>query len=356
MKRCLAFSELQAPVSGQASDAGVSRLPALQVLRGLAAVLVVLFSIGSSFAETSQQNVNPFAIGAIAVDIFFVMSGFVIAYSMRSENTMLHFLVCRLARVAPLYWFLTTVIICISILSAQLSGGATPNSEHILRSYLIIPYQRDDGRIQPLFGLAWTLCYEVYFYIIFSLCLCTGRLAPWVACLLLAINVLAGQVWSSKVVLWQFYTDPIIAEFAFGILLSRLYIWQKGFVRADAFSSTMLAFGAFVLYRSDPGLPHVVHHGLVAALIVSAFLWLPPIRGRWVACLVVLGDASYALYLSHPFLLRAAIKLSSPHLSDDLFSLSTAPALVFALAIALLMHQIVERPAQAFLLRYLGRP
>lgn len=332
-----------------------ARLPALQILRFVAAFLVVLFHVGSGLSVEAGRASNPFLDGAIGVDIFFVLSGFIIAYTAEPARGMGHFAVRRAARVVPLYWLLTTGVVVVALISPELVSGTTVSTEKIVRSYLFIPYQKDNGLIQPLLFLGWTLCFEMYFYALFCMCLNAGRYAVWLACALLSLIVLVGWIWPEGGTLWHFYTSPMILEFAFGLTLSQIYAIGRPFERGRAALAVLLAIGALLLYLLDPDLPSVIKHGFVATLIVACCLSLPPLRGRWVAILVLLGDASYALYLSHPYFVQASIKIAAPRFGTDLALLAVFIGVALAIVIAVLLHRVIERPAQSLILKQLAR-
>ncbi|WCS24878.1 acyltransferase [Methylobacterium sp. NMS14P] len=331
------------------------RLPALQILRFVAAFLVVLFHVGSGLSVETGRASNPFHDGVIGVDIFFVLSGFIIAYTAEPARGMGHFALRRAARVVPLYWLLTTGVIFVALAAPTLVNGTTVSAEKIIRSYLFIPYQKDNGLIQPLLFLGWTLCFEMYFYALFCLCLTAGRYAVWLSCALLSLIVLVGWIRPEGEVLWRFYTSPLILEFAFGLLLSQVYASRLPFERRGTALAALLASGALLLYLLDPDLPSVIKHGFVATLIVASFLSLPPLSGRWVAILVLLGDASYALYLSHPYFVQASIKIAAPRVGVDLALLAVVFGVGLAIAIAVLLHRLVERPAQSFIIKQFAR-
>jgi peptidoglycan/LPS O-acetylase OafA/YrhL len=326
-----------------------ARLVSLQVLRFLAAFLVVLFHLGSGLKETFSLSSNIFFFGADGVDVFFVLSGFIIAYTTDPARGVLHFLKRRIARIVPLYWFLTSGVVLIALIGPNLLHSTEITPGNLWRSYLFIPYQKDSGFTQPILFLGWTLCYEVYFYAIFAVSLVAGRFAPWVACAAIYYIFLVGLLWPEGPVLWRFYTDPIILEFLFGILLHQLYLlWP-----AMREGSLPLASGLFVagvaFYVLLFGFPDVVGKGAPAALIVAAFLCLTFSGRRIVALLVLLGDASYSLYLSHPYILQLPIRTMGEGVGFIPTAIVTCCFIAVAVLVSLVLFFAVERPAQGFL-------
>lgn len=127
----------------------------IQAIRGIAAVLVVYFHTGHSPK-----------FGAFGVDIFFVLSGAVMAMLMSQGPSGPDFLGRRLARIFPLYFLATTAAYVVSCLlpSARTSGNV-PTLVDYLKSIAFIPHEARNGEIVPVLGVGWTLNYEMAFYL-----------------------------------------------------------------------------------------------------------------------------------------------------------------------------------------------
>jgi exopolysaccharide production protein ExoZ len=331
-----------------------ARLVSLQILRFLAAFLVVLFHLGSGLEQSFGLSSNIFFFGASGVDVFFVLSGFIIAYTTDPARGVIHFLKRRVARIVPLYWFLTSGVVLIALIAPSLLQSTEVTPETLWRSYLFLPYEKDNGFTQPLLFLGWTLCYEAYFYAIFAASLIAGRFAPWVACTVIFYIFLIGLLWPEGSVLWRFYTDPIIVEFLFGVLLHRLYLhWPAMREGSRPLAGGLFAAGvAFYVLLFDS--PDVFGKGVSATLIVAAFLCLKLSGGRILALLVLLGDASYSLYLSHPYVLQLPIRTMGEDFGFIPTALVASSFVALAVLVSLALFFAVERPAQSFLLRLFG--
>lgn len=320
------------------------RLPGLQAMRGLAAVMVL---IGHVLAEAEHYFALPLPGDAIpwtrGVDIFFVISGFVITLSaQRYIGRPRAFLWRRLLRVAPLYYVFTTLMVAALLLLPGAVKDTPLDPAQIISSYTFFPYARPDGRIAPVLSLGWTLNYEIFFYALMALCLALPRPLLAVSALLIACALL-GLTSDFHFPPLVFWTNPLILEFLFGIALARL--WQCGWARPDPIlCAAALALGFTLLICLDPlPLPRFLGAGLPAALIVAAAtLFCPPcvIPGQG------LGEASYALYLSHRFALRAATVLLLPLLPATPLGawVYVGTTCLFALCLGSLSHLIVERP------------
>ncbi|WP_317056590.1 acyltransferase family protein [Roseovarius rhodophyticola] len=328
------------------------KLPGLQSLRALAAGMVL---IGHVLAEAEHYfdlslpgDTVPWTRG---VDLFFVISGFVIALSadrLRAEPV--NFLKRRMLRVVPLYYVFTTLMVIVLLFLPGATKDTSLDPAQILSSYSFLPYAREDGRIAPVLSLGWTLNYEVFFYAMFALCLAFR--SPRIAlAAILSACVIAGLVYPGTTTAFVFWTNPLILEFLFGVGLARLY--QTGWHRPNTVLAIAgLFLGVALLILLDAfNIPRVLAAGLPASLIVASGTLLCPNRATPGQ---LLGDASYALYLSHRFALRAATLLLLPLLPQTQLGAWIYIGLVTGLALGLgiLTHLLLERPIMRALASY----
>ncbi|WP_172299275.1 acyltransferase [Pseudoruegeria sp. HB172150] len=325
------------------------QLPALQILRFLAAFTVVLFHVGSGLALEYPGIPNPFAFGYFGVDVFFVLSGFIMAYATNPDHGSLHFAVRRIARIVPLYWFLTLALVVVAMALPQLLNSTEVSAESLAKSLLFIPYEKPSGAMQPILFLGWTLCYEMFFYAIYCVALNAGRMTiPVVSATLLGV-VVYGWIWPPDTPLGQFYTAPILIEFILGMGLYSVYIRMRPV--PTIFLSAAFAFAAASLYFLLAGHSRFIAVGLPAAAIVAAFLCLPYSSGRVTGQLVLLGNASYSLYLSHPYIIQLPIKVLSDRFSLPVTAVAASMAAVVAILVSVALFFLIEKPAQRAILR-----
>lgn len=349
----------------------MSKLVHIQVLRALAALSVAMlhaqFDAGAIAERTGRafrpSEAFPWLAG---VDVFFVVSGFIMVYASRRLFGAAHgrrtFLAHRVARVVPLYWAVTTLYLAVAVAVPTLLNRHYLAPEFILASYLFIPMQRPDGLVQPLYGLGWTLNYEMYFYALFAVALGWRRTIamPSLVAGFLVI-VAAGCVVPLPEPL-AFWTDPIVIEFAFGIVLGRL---RENGIRVGRAAALALAAAGLALLVVDFGrldaplvLPRMLAYGVPAALLVGAAALRPPRQGgggAFTRVAVAVGDASYALYLLHPFVIRAGREAM---LGSGLAAMIgpwgfVAFALALASVAALVAHRLFEAPLTAWTRRRL---
>lgn len=283
---------------------------------------------------------------------FFVISGFVIVYSSRGLFTRPDasrlFLARRLARIVPLYWFTTTLFLVNFLLLPGAIHGTVGGLGYILKSYAFIPAARPEGLVQPALGLGWTLNYEMFFYAVFTpfLFLRQHR-AVICATTSLTLFVLAGALIGFPGTALPFWSNPIILEFCAGMGLAFL----PGRLALPWAPRALLAIAALAALHvhTQEGPERFYAWGLPAVMLILAASTAKPATRLpalelW---LVRLGDASYALYLIHPFVMRA-VSLIWHHLHASALAYAGL-CLVLSQITALAVHKYGERPATRWL-------
>ncbi len=343
------------------TDAGNSSrlLLNLQVLRALAALSVVvahalheneaLASVtGRAAVDGSTWNLG------FGVDIFFVLSGFIMTHTAASEfgkgGAPLRFFLRRCARVIPLYWLLTSVMLLGALVAPSLLAVPIGSFSHVLASYFFIPSGRGVDEIRPVLALGWTLNYEMLFYVFFAAALLLPIRAGiiWLSVLMIGMALLGNLVDSGRVQI-AFWTNPIILEFLFGVHVALIVRSGVRIGGATALGLTAIGLLGFVRISTpwnDAALPQFLRSGVPAALFVLAAAIGPVLpQKRIVLWAVALGDASYSLYLSHPFVLRPMRTVWAKTIGGSLplgmfVVCATLGAAIFALA----LFRGVEKP------------
>jgi exopolysaccharide production protein ExoZ len=322
----------------------------LQYLRAFAAMLVVAFHTCDKLA--TMDNANPsitFPVGPTGVDIFFVVSGFIIFVTAKQSGAgPWGFMRKRLIRVVPLYWVLTLFLAAVAVLKPELLVTAVFDFRHFVASLLFIPWPHPRaGAMLPLLIPGWTLNYEMAFYVMFAASLALPQsIRLWALLALLAGLAAIGLAMPLGGIM-AFYTDPIILEFAAGLLIAKA--WTSGVtvpVKA-AGVATLLGF-ALLLAGSEMTLPRIVGAGIPAALIVAGAVFSESRYKRNPSrTLVLLGDASYSIYLSHVMVLSVIAKLWLAVGLDGggLIGLAFVVVAMTASACAgVILYKLVERP------------
>ncbi len=299
------------------SQPSTSKLLHVQALRALAAMFVVvthsLHEVSEIFAISGLYFNEKIFPGDFGVDVFFVISGFIMVYVSRnhfgSDGQARGFLVRRIIRIVPLYWLMSTVILAIVLLAPSLMDNASRDPIHWLASYLFIPIERPgDGLIRPLLSLGWTLEYEMFFYLIFAsvLALPMKRALPILVGTIVMI-VLVGGIFQPQTPIFRFLSNPVMLEFAAGALLGWAYV--KGLRVAAITFWPVIIVSLFALslapeFMLDMEYWRFGFYGVPALAIVGVSVLSAKINHRPVPGLMVsLGASSYALYLAHPFVL-----------------------------------------------------
>lgn len=284
-------------------------ITSIQLLRILAAVAVVIVH-----AEPA------FKIGPSGVDVFFVISGFIILISSRDlfgkKGAWRMFLKNRIIRIVPLYWVATgiTIILLISI------GNVVPSLERVVSSLFFIPYCDPCGPVAtveylPVLSVGWTLNCEMFFYAVFAAVLALPiRIASIAIAIIMFALVLSPT--SETLSAFSFYwSKPLLFEFLFGIIIAWAYSLNFRLPIAAGIFSASAGLATIYLNRETGNSAAEFHRllvwGIPAALIVaSAALTRWPSLGITVAKATrYLGAASYAVYLFHPLVIMLAAPL-----------------------------------------------
>jgi peptidoglycan/LPS O-acetylase OafA/YrhL len=318
---------------------------------GQAEVAALAERAGLAFAPAAWL---PWAAG---VDIFFVISGFIIVHASAPlygrPGGRARFLAHRVARLVPLYWLVTLLYLALALaVPAVLNGAGLPTPGSVAAAFLFWPVARPDGSIQPLYGLGWTLNCEMAFYAVFALGLGWGRerAVAWTGGVLLGLVALAQVVPDPPTPL-AFWGSPLVLEFALG---AGLGLARARGLRLSLASRLALAAAGVVglagAGEPDPLWRPLGYGGPALLLVAAAALGRASGRGEspgsWRAAVVALGGASYALYLVHPFVLRAVrealARLDLVTVVDPRGAL--ALMLVLSVGAALAVARFVEAP------------
>jgi exopolysaccharide production protein ExoZ len=323
--------------------------PIIQYLRAVAALLVLLYHV---LIHWLPQYHAHYAFLSGGVDIFFVISGFVMwGVTAGREGGSWSFFSKRLKRIVPLYWILTTVMLAIMLAKPSALLNSRFDVVHVVTSYLFIPWRHPvKGVFWPLLFQGWTLNYEMMFYGIFALILFAPmrfRL-PAVVGALVGLVVL-GFILHAGTSQLDFYTAPIILEFAMGVCLGAAVTAQRRAPAPIAAAAVIAGFGLFIATAlTGPLCDRVLMWGIPAALLVSGCVFLERETGPWLAPLpLLLGDASYSIYLVQVLTVSAAFQAWRK--VDALQNPASMAATMIVTALAsvgagVLVYWFVERP------------
>jgi exopolysaccharide production protein ExoZ len=266
----------------------VQSLISIQYLRALAALGVVAFHSGRATI-----------LGQAGVDIFFVISGFLMWMVTAKPVGPAQFLWQRVVRIVPLYWIATLVMAV---------HRDSPVSETI-KSLFFWPYRGADGELWPVLVQGWTLNFEMFFYLLLAATLMIPRRCQLLSLTAILCSLSAiGIAFQPEGAALSVFTSPLHLEFLAGVWLS--VIVQRGKVPGVKIAVAMLFFGLLGLLVSlpepTPELWRFIRWGGPSLLVVCGAISIELRRGLpSIQPLKLLGDGSYSIYLFHPFVLRS---------------------------------------------------
>ncbi|MDZ7602805.1 MAG: acyltransferase [Hoeflea sp.] len=332
----------------------------VQYLRAAAALVVMLFHVSVLSQET--WGLDPGRVdyvGAAGVDLFFVISGFIMAMIVARAGRFdaREYWIRRIARVAPAYWAITCCVFVLAALVPSLFNSTTADITSLVASLLFVAVDTGNGTTVPLLVVGWTLNYEIFFYAIVALTagLFSDRRLLGASGVIICL-VLAGIALQPTNPSLAFYTDPILLEFVFGIFIFRT--WSRTGSAGLSFTPVIVfALGAslLALQWERPLVDwRAFYWGVPAAAVLYGGLGALRFRNRFLARL---GDWSYALYLTHLFVITLYIKHVIPW--DAMITLPWQAhyliMTVAAFAVAGGYYTLVEKPLSRWTLQRLSR-
>lgn len=341
-------------LSKEAFDRPVAGTPlatiwSMQYLRAVAASGVVLFHcLGDAGLE--------FDLGAAGIHLFFTLSGFMM-WSIAGNRAArpLPFLLGRIRRIVPMYWIATAVAVGSTYVVPGFFYQATRRVPAIVRSLFFIPQYGVDGGIFPVLYQGWTLQYEMYFYLLFALCLLVPfRMRLRLLCAIFAVFAAIGMVFQPHSPALQTYTDPICLEFLAGALVAR-FGWRFASPRLSLYVAMGGAIAFCMSDRYEPLLGYAAPFmlaGTASALIVGLLSLEGLGRMPHDRFLLLLGEASFAIYLFQD----VGFALASPFVDGANPWVRVPVATLSAVAAGVIIHMAIERPLTARMKRLVRIP
>jgi exopolysaccharide production protein ExoZ len=345
-------------------------LQGIQRLRGVAALLVVFYHSATNVERYGFGHgvILSFSglkqLGGCGVDVFFVISGFIMMYVTQRDQAEPHvagtFLLRRVVRIVPLYWLFTAFMVAVWLAMPAVFAHLQLTPSYIISSFALIPHFRPDipGNISPLLDQGWTLEYEMYFYLLFAVLLQLRRqqiILPTLAAVF-TLQLLCAHSFTGAPdhALTVFFGNPIVLEFLFGIALFHLYA-SGLYRRIPPFVYLVLALLGFLgsTLIAVPYLWRPLIWGIPAFLLVASGLSVSEIADSGLAARFMkkLHDASYSLYLGHALAILTLCKLASlsglgARIPNDLLICVLTLA---AIPIAFLTYRLIEKPITNYL-------
>jgi exopolysaccharide production protein ExoZ len=332
---------------------GAKTLYSVQFLRFIAAALVVLSHI------RTEYGLLPF--GDVGVDIFFVISGFIIYHVTKSESP--HFFTKRLIRIVPLYWVGTLVLAAVAFLAPKILNDVQFDLTRVLASLLFMPYWTAEHAFHPILLLGWTLNYEILFYFLFYVAMRISHRHRFLVSSALLVALSLSHVIAEPGTAHFFWSGAFINEFIFGMIIAVVVARTQFLQRADTplfLAAFGLALYAYLLYPTtgllNPELPRVVTIGLLSMGLVLLVLSCErkirqlPKGATW--SIALLGDLSFAAYIFHPYAMGVVKRLIGLEISIYFYA---TIVLTSTCIVAATVFFVLERPSRSCLTRLLSR-
>jgi exopolysaccharide production protein ExoZ len=320
----------------------VTRTPepllSIQYLRAVAALMVLGY-------HACRWAGRDFGIGAAGVDVFFVISGFILwTIAAQWPASPGQFLARRLGRVAPLYWILTLGVTAAALAWPDFFFDVAPEPLHVVLSLVFIPHLNPAGAPFPLISAGWSLNYETGFYLLFAASLAAPAASRfrWLACGLCGV-VLFGLVVRPAYFLGA---NLMFMQFLAGVWLARRRLVTGLPGRQVGWRLVVAAIGLFAgLAFLDlfEAILRPLWWGVPAFALVAGLVMVEDDGGlpNW-PWLRLLGDASYSIYLTH-----VLVTESLSHLMDTTAAPYLPIAVAGSLAVGVVCHFVLEKPLLA---------
>lgn len=335
----------------------------IQWLRAIAAIEVILWHsdlVTKHFSSAQIGYTIYNRMGGFGVELFFIISGYIICLTVKKYHSGASFLVNRIVRLTPAYWFFTSLVFLAAWIDPLWRQRSLNYSgDVVLKSLLFFPQQE-----VPVLALGWSLEHEMVFYVIVALALAlTGALAflrqTVIAVLLAALGV-AGFVLGTGLGqrVWDFHVlSPYMIAFAFGWVF-RLAETSSASRKAFLYLipvATLVLLASVPIDRSEQPLLERIASAAVLFLAVGRLGALLERDNAVNRLMARIGDASYSIYLSHWFCLSVIGKvLGRIGLVPEFDVFSRVVATIVAILFGLRFYAHVEYPVDRFLKRSLG--
>lgn len=303
----------------------LKRLDGIQWLRGIAAIMVVVAHSEILFSDVFHRDFGAFLgfYGIGGVDIFFVISGFIMTVVTSGDSfSMSDFLIRRIIRVGPTYWFYTSIFYLTAVIKPSLFGKFVLSGSDFIQSILFLPHHNVVGELSPVILAGWTLNFEIFFYLVFAIFRSQiGKPAIFIA-LFFGMMISVGLVFDIQNAALFSYTRSIVLEFSAGCIIGQIYLSGRSFAGPVTVSCLLIGIAAFLalplLIQSNGitdllGNGRLIARGLPAIFLVFAVVVIPK---KWVPKnnpMVFMGDISFSLYLTHTITLRIASLVMRGH-------------------------------------------
>lgn len=263
------------------------------------------------------------------MDIFFVISGFIITYSQTiNKKKISEFFILRFIRIIPVYWFLTSVFALLFFFFPSSFRERTINLEHVIYSFFFV--SNISLSVPPVIIPGWTLEYEMIFYFLFSISLLIKKIKLKFIYFFVTISITAF-----------FLKEFKMFEFLFGVICALIYL-NCHINKTNSFVILIISIILFFITIINKNfLYNYLIWSLSSFLLVLSLIYLPQIKSKF---FFYLGNASYSIYLIQTFTIPVFYKLSSKFLLKLNTDILALLCLLFSVISGCLLYLTVEKP------------
>jgi len=331
-------------------------LKSVQILRGFAALAVLLYHAGIYADIYFQSTAFNFEYGTLGVDFFFTLSGFIITYvhlkDIKGKGSVKRFAIKRFLRIFPFYWLTLLAVIASD-------PFVFPGWKLLLENLLLF---RLPMSLMPL-KVAWSLTFEIMFYFLFAVAIAAGWKAARIMLLVWFLLIVFSPALNNN--FYQVLVSNLNIEFLFGCFAgylivqrkfsSNIFVFVAGLIVLAALFSVSIKWTGFnrfnIIYTTLMGITAawiIFHAALLDTTKRSHMFALP--------ALVLAGDASYSIYLTHtvymPYLFKGAESLMNVSAFNNPIQLMIILLIIVVSIIAgILIHLSIEKPVLTYLRR-----
>ncbi|MGX8939353.1 acyltransferase family protein [Symbiopectobacterium sp. Eva_TO] len=316
----------------------------VQVLRAIAAMLVVIVHTTLK-AQSLGMSENVFNLGHSGVDLFFIISGFIMMLISSRETNFKIFMIKRFNRLIPFYYIITTAALVIYLINPSMIKG-NQDGISIINSYLLVPAENKSF----LLSVGWTLSYEMFFYIVFaSFLFIKAEIKGLFVASAISIIVIYGH--SVNSILFS----PILIEFCLGILCYYIYRYALPNINKNhkvIISCIFMILGFLFLLIRENAITGLFTNRVIELAIPMSFIFMSFIimedkineikNRKIIIAMKSIGDASYSLYLTHLFVIGLSSKIFMM-LGVGSCALFVIFAFLSSLLVSIFVHKTVER-------------
>lgn len=337
-------------------------LSSINMIRTFSCLMIAVYHVTESANAHSTGLYLTFELASPGFHLFLLISGVMLAVTVKPDETPLAFFLSRAVRIVPIYWVLTSVTLLMAITRPWLFYQIDLSVPSVISSFLFLPHANLGGVMQPILFVGWTLNYVMLFYLLCAVSRFAHARLQIPITIGLLITVIAGARFMPSETYREFYSNPILLELAMGCVLG--LILKNPDIARWAARTPMWPFaligiaGLAVATLLDPeGILQAISFGLAGAFLVFACaaqdLFRKPLK---LGLLNEGGKISYGIYLIHPLLLPVLAVLIFSQFGHGwpAIIILTTSLLILTVLLAWLSMKFFEVPVNLWLRRRLG--